>query len=126
MSIHNATTKRSILKRIAEKAFPKLPSVLPAPERPAGTPVSSQWLSGEGAGSWFEIVVKDQAKSLSQINRYNPSGKMECSSMFRSDKIFIETISFEIVYPSHCNEVTVIQNGRKIHFKRCQNCGNRL
>ena len=109
-------TKKSIIHKIREKAKPNLPLILPVPERPINLNQNAQWLSGEGAGSWFEIEADQNSKNHFRISRYSPSGKTECSSIFKTMLNFDPAIKFEVIYPSHCNEVTIAQGGKVFNF----------
>lgn len=93
----------------------KLTKILPAPVRPHHLDTSAQWLAGEGAGSWF-IISKLKESSLYEISRFSPKGKLECGSVFISDKMLDLASDYEITYPSHCSTVTVIQNKEVIKF----------
>lgn len=90
-----------------------LKGTLAAPVRHPAIPQKAQWLSGEGAGSWFFICPKGP---LFQITRYSPNGKTECSGEFmlteklKSKDTFNPTQDFELCYLSHCAEVNVTQN----------------
>lgn len=89
--------------------------VLPAPIKHTNIPDEALWLAGEGAGSWFYIQTQD---TNYLIFRYSPDGKIECSGVFKiTDGVgFVANNSFRITYPSHCNLVTIIQEGRKTVF----------
>ncbi len=89
----------------------KLPKTLPAPSLPHSLPKHSKWLAGEGAGSWF--VIEPQHDDFI-INRFSPSGELECTSSMKSDSVFNLDIEFTITFPSHCAKVTVVQNDMKI------------
>ena len=93
----------------------KLPKVLPAPKLPANLPSTAKWIAGEGAGSWFVIKKKEGAKY--KIARYSPKGKMECESIFTTEKEIKLHEDFIITYPSHCSIVTFIQNQDIITFR---------
>lgn len=88
----------------------ELLSTLAAPERHPQIPAEAQWLSGEGAGSWFHIVFFDY---YFRITRYSPDAKVECNSLFacESELQFNLTLPFKVVHLSHCNRVTIVQNG---------------
>lgn len=76
-----------------------------------------QWLSGEGAGSWFVIEAKGQ---LFSVKRFSESGKCECSGLFQLDgegQLDL-TENFQISYPSHCNLITLLQFGKSIQLSR--------
>jgi len=87
----------------------KAKSVLIEPLKPIGIPSESQWLAGEGAGSWFNILSLGD-KYL--ITRYSPKGQIECEGLFEkeSNNIFNIYEPFEFTYLSHCRQVKIIQN----------------
>jgi hypothetical protein len=76
-----------------------------------------KWLAGEGAGSWFVIETKGQ---LFSVKRFSQSGKCECSGLFQLNgaETFDPTDNFQISYPSHCNLITLLQFGKRIHLSR--------
>jgi len=95
------------LKRI------NLHKMLPAPELPANLDTNAQWLAGEGAGSWF--VLKQNSDNMGYIvSRYSPEGRLECAGSFRSSDHFDPVSPFKITFPSHCQKVTIKQNGRVV------------
>jgi hypothetical protein len=57
-----------------------LRTTLPPPPKPAKVHETARWLSGEGAGSWFEIAFNNGSAYL---NRYAPDGTIECSGIFQ-------------------------------------------
>jgi len=93
-----------------------LPEILLAPEKPELIPLHAQWLSGEGAGSWFSI---DKLHDHYCVTRYPPEGKIECKGIFHIIGVDIFNIKekYEFTYLSHCSEVNIIQNSRKHKFK---------
>jgi len=82
---------------------------LPAPDYPDSIPSNSQWLSGEGAGSWFHI---EKSNELFRIARYGPAGNLECSGLFyhQSEYNFNTSETYRLIYPCHCKFVNVIQS----------------
>lgn len=90
----------------------ELLSTLSRPERHPGIPESAQWLSGEGAGSWFVADVKGK---VLEVTRYSPDGKLECRGVFEGAGIgHVATgDQFTVDYPSNCNQV-ILKNGTKI------------
>ena len=92
-----------------------LSKILPAPEKPAHLRPSIKWLSGEGAGSWFDIQ-ENEANNHFKISRYSPEGFVECSGTFTSEKALDLSSEYKLSYPSHCSVVTVIQEGQEIQF----------
>lgn len=97
--------------------FPNLHSTLAAPNKPDIIPMNSQWLSGEGAGSWFYI---EPAEEKYQITRYNPEGKIECSGLFRikNQADFNIHEKFEFIHLSHCKTVNIKQHNFVITMER--------
>ena len=68
---------------ISEKS--KLKGTLSEPERAAEIPQTSQWLAGEGAGSWFNILPA--VNEAFEITRFSPEGTVECKNFFHLPKI---------------------------------------
>lgn len=102
-----------------------LPPVLEEPRRPSFLSSNAKWVSGEGAGSWFDIFELDRKKKQFEISRYSAEGELECrgiytlstvSSPFKLDQIF------QITYPSNCAKVTYLQSGNKFEFHFNQLC----
>lgn len=95
-----------------------LTATLPPPERHYLIPGNAQWLSGEGAGSWFVFNFEG---TLLQVTRFSPQGVVECKGLFENpDAIesLKKTDSFFISYPSHCKMISVKVNDSEIRFKR--------
>ncbi len=87
---------------------------LEKPNIPDHIPLTSQWLSGVGAGSWFAISKEDQQY---RIKRFSPKGILECDRVFSSDPNGFEiNASYEFTYISHCKECTILQNNKAYKF----------
>jgi hypothetical protein len=96
---------------------PFLRSTLPAPNRHSEIPETALWLSGEGAGSWFDIRFE---KGFLKVIRYSPEGKEECSGVYGniSGEYQFPQTSFKITYPSNCKEVTLLFGTQQVRFER--------
>jgi len=95
----------------------QIKSTLPQPERDPVIPENAQWLSGEGAGSWFSISYEgDYIKAV----RYSPKGELECSALFYADneQLRHDLHDYEITYPSNCREIVIAANGKKHYLRR--------
>ncbi|MBE0638717.1 MAG: hypothetical protein IH598_09360 [Bacteroidales bacterium] len=94
-----------------------LKTTLFAPARHAKIPGAAQWLSGEGAGSWFHIEPEG---SHFQISRFSPEGELECDGKFtpQNGSYFNLASTFSIGYLSHCHRVVINQNNQLIELKR--------
>lgn len=88
-----------------------------APLKHANIPESAQWLSGEGAGSWFHIEPISQQYLMT---RYSPDGLVECKDQFRNitQNDFNPESPYRIDYPSDCSRITLIQNGQTFTMYR--------
>lgn len=88
-----------------------LKHTLPEPDRHSNIPETAQWLSGEGAGSWFHIELKDK---LLKIARYSPDGIVECEGIFKnnSKNTFDINQTYQITHLSHCQQVSIVQDGK--------------
>lgn len=95
-------------------------TLLQPAERPGKISQKAQWLSGEGAGSWFELV--SLSNNIFEINRYNPKGKIECAGVFEcvSDHDFDSEKPYTIVHLSHCKKVNIIQDNKHFVFSRTE------
>lgn len=92
-------------------------NTLTAPNRPENLPENAQWLSGEGAGSWFTFEYK--ANQL-LVNRYSPEGLKECTGIYNPIRLnnLPELSSLRISYPSNCAEVTLESGNNTFKFER--------
>lgn len=95
----------------------ELKSALAAPVRPVNIPENAQWLSGEGAGSWFAFKREEDGI---KVTRYAPSGEIECNGMFEMTKDLDHLINTKLIitYPSNCMEVSLLSDKRKIKIQR--------
>ena len=95
----------------------KLKITLEQPPRPAHLPKNAQWLSGEGAGSWFSINPEFENYCIS---RYDPMGELECEGIFnvKNKNDFKLSPTYKIDYLSHCQQVVINQNAEQIIFER--------
>jgi len=93
-----------------------LKTTLQAPKRPNHIPLNSQWLSGEGAGSWFYI---ERNKSQFIITRYSPEGSIECTGDFITEELgFSIEADYRFIHLSHCKVVRIEQNNKTYIFNR--------
>ena len=92
-------------------------STLPEPEKHTSIPANSQWLSGEGAGSWFSIK-KENEKFY--VSRYSPEGKVECEGEFvcKNEHQFSIEMKYQFVHLSHCKTVHIVQESSTFIFER--------
>jgi len=97
-----------------EKKF--IYTTLPAPVKAENIPVTAQWLGGEGAGSWFVVEISGE---YFEVTRYSPEGNIECCGIFfEKEKQFNIQKLYEITYLSHCEQISILQEGIKIILKR--------
>jgi len=93
-----------------------LETTLPAPERNASIPEDAQWLSGEGAGSWFVI---NQGKSQLEITRYAPNGVVECKGLYENlTRTDMPDSSYRISHPSNCKLISLSNGDILMKFER--------
>tara|TARA_R110002050_G_scaffold300786_1_gene472674 strand:- start:14202 stop:14495 length:294 start_codon:yes stop_codon:yes gene_type:complete len=91
-------------------------TILTQPEKPINIPVSSQWLAGQGAGSWFWIGATESTFNF-QIKRFSPLGVLECDTvMIANMEGFITTKPYQFTYLSHCSFCTIIQDSHTFTF----------
>lgn len=124
-NVNSLSNKVLLPKKLSNVAFRPimisdkriLKSLLPQPVRHADIPENAQWLSGEGAGSWFNIKP-DKGKYL--ISRYNQDGVLECEGKFELSKnsIFNKNLPFQFIHLSTCNKNKIQQNNKVIEFTR--------
>ncbi|MDT8346671.1 MAG: DUF6695 family protein [Flavobacteriaceae bacterium] len=93
---------------------------LPEPEKPKHIPESVQWLSGEGAGSWFYLLPKPEESQL-VMQRFSPSGKLECEGIFKpkSDCPNLQN-PIAVTHLSHCQQLSIEQHGKVFLFVRVE------
>jgi hypothetical protein len=98
----------------------QIKSTLLQPLRPPRIPENAQWLSGEGAGSWFDFSFQGD---LLKVTRYSPHGDIECSGIYKNNTS--ENINslerIRITYPSNCNTITLTNEVSKHIFERFLN-----
>lgn len=91
-------------------------TVIVALKKPVNLPESTQWLAGQGAGSWFYIEIFEDKSHHYRILRYSPSGELECDRIYKSIMPFNLSKPYKFSYLSHCALCTIIQNRKKIIF----------
>lgn len=123
----NALDNRMILQKLLKgepfcplRKFDKqlLTATLPAPERHPNIPENAQWLSGEGAGSWFVFEIEN---TLLKVTRYSVYGSIECTGLYENkDAIALlkNKNLYKITYPSNCKTVSLKVNDTEIKFHR--------
>jgi len=95
----------------------KLALTLESPLRHEKIPKTAQWLSGEGAGSWFHLEYDFPFYS---ITRFNHQGEVECKGFFilPGKSAFEPGLPYRFVHLSHCRQVSIEQNGKVLRFRR--------
>ena len=99
----------------------QLHTTLFEPDKPVNVSPQAQWLSGEGAGSWF-LIEKENEEYV--ITRFSPAGKTECKGKFilQTGNDFNIQTHYKFTYISHCSKVNIIQNEIKYQFKLKEKC----
>ena len=94
-----------------------LKKTLPRPERHPDIPETAQWLSGEGAGSWFYLNPENGEYSIS---RYNQFGKLESEGRYvkLNGVKFNNGENFRFTHLSNSAKVRIQQNGHIVEFER--------
>lgn len=97
-----------------------LRGTLSEPVRHKNIPENALWLAGEGAGSWFVLNFRG---AFLEATRFSPKGIKECSGLFISNnnEFPLSPRSFEMTYPSHCKEITLLFGKKKLVYKRVPN-----
>ncbi|MBW6489939.1 MAG: hypothetical protein K0B15_01980 [Lentimicrobium sp.] len=95
----------------------KLKTTLAEPARHTNIPTAAQWLSGEGAGSWFSIIKRFDNFIIS---RFSPEGETECSGLFKiAENTFFDINSpYKFDHLSHCQVVRIKQADKVFEFSR--------
>ena len=94
-----------------------LKTTLHQPDRSPKIPKNAQWLSGEGAGSWFVFEFQN---TLLKVTRYSPGGVIECTGLYKNHNghaVEPEGL-FRITYPSNCKVVSLTNRDTEIRFER--------
>ncbi len=82
---------------------------LPEPDRSQNISDKAQWLSGEGAGSWFLLTEEDDKLLMS---RFSPNGDLECEEYFENiTGRDIDSEYYEITYLTNCSILSLIVGG---------------
>jgi len=89
-----------------------------APNKPINIPNTSQWLAGQGAGSWFHISEKEN-NHLYLISRFTPNGELEFEAEFILDgnEYFCVDCVHAFTYLSHFKQCKILQHGQEFVFK---------
>lgn len=90
-------------------------STLEKPIKPKSIPDHAQWLSGEGAGSWFTM---DEFFGDFLIHRFSPSGQVEFGGIYESEEKITLDNHYQVIHLSHFQKVTIQQNGRQIEIRQ--------
>jgi len=84
------------------------------PVRLAGLSKNAQWLSGIGAGAWFELF-NTEIENEYLFKRTSAFGTVDVEAVFRVDNSGFNALNpYVFNYRSHCNEIIIEQN--KIFF----------
>jgi len=85
--------------------------------KPTNIPINSQWLAGQGAGSWFNIESTD-IENQYHISRFDKEGNLEFKAEFKkqTDTHFCIDYLYEFTYLSHYKVCHIIQHGMIFKF----------
>ena len=91
------------------------------PQRESGVPPEARWLRGTAVGKW--IVITHEAGLGARefrFRRWSDSGRQDCDRVFAlcEGSEFDPARSFELDYPTDCQECTLRQDGRSSHLER--------
>ncbi len=95
-----------------------LTATLPPPEQHPAIPEKAQWLSGEGAGSWFVFEIEN---TLLKVIRYSVYGVIECTGLYENKNaiaLLKNLDCYKVTYPSNCKTISLKINGAEINFHR--------
>lgn len=90
-------------------------STLKSPTKKSGIPQNAQWLSGEGAGSWFFL---EQTNEWLKMSRFSPNGALECTSEFKTENKIPKMEDIQITYPSNCSKITLLIKDKKLYLSK--------
>ena len=94
-----------------------LQSTLQPPGSDSRIPGNAQWLSGEGAGSWF---VLEFLNPHLRVTRYSPEGTVECAGLYKNQdgQGIVADHSFRVTYPSNCKVMSLRSKETELKFER--------
>ncbi|WAC01477.1 hypothetical protein N7U66_15900 [Lacinutrix neustonica] len=79
---------------------------------------NAQWLSGIGAGAWYELHKTEKPKEFIG-RRISPYGHIDCDALFISqENDFNYEQGYDIMHDSNCQFFHVRQNNKRYLFKR--------
>lgn len=121
-SLNHKLVLKALLKGINFQPMAKLnkqqlKTTLMKPERNPAIPSHAQWLSGEGAGSWFVFNFRNNSLIAT---RYSPEGVIECSGLYKNTNT--ESVpsdhEYTITYPSNCKVISLQNSVKEFQFER--------
>lgn len=91
--------------------------IILSPSKPNNIPLNSQWLAGQGAGSWYHIS-KEETDIHYTISRFSPHGDVEFESQFKinGNQEFCIDCPYAFTYLSLFKSCNILQHGEKINF----------
>jgi len=90
--------------------------------KPLHIPSTSQWLAGQGAGSWFNIE-STEIENHYNISRFDPLGSLEFNAIFikNENTYFCIDCPYVFTYLSHYKVCHIIQHGEVFKFLNKKN-----
>lgn len=83
-----------------------------------GLSEKAQWLSGIGAGAWYEIFKTENLNEY-RYSRISPYGNIDCDVLFVVEESgFNIDEKYQFVYYSNCSFFNIEQNGKVFKFNR--------
>ncbi|WP_375239024.1 DUF6695 family protein [Aurantibacter sp.] len=91
------------------------------PKKVKGLSNNAQWLSGIGAGAWFELF-KTEIKNEFIFKRTSAFGTVDVEAIFKvSDLSFNINEAYQFTHKSNCDILLIRQNSVLFKFENCSN-----
>ena len=83
------------------------------PKKVLGINKNAKWLSGIGAGAWYELTKpKNTSEYELRMRRISPNGNVDIDAVFTRNSNFDINKPYQLMHNSNCKYCTVFQNKR--------------
>ncbi|QHI38519.1 hypothetical protein IMCC3317_39120 [Kordia antarctica] len=119
IQVFNSTSRKEIIRCFLDRLKTHEPNTTGnlVPKSLPTISENAQWLSGIGAGVWFEIEQLPAITYCFRIRRISPYGNVDVDGIFKvNDPRFDLQQPYEFIHDSNCSYCNILQNDKVYYF----------
>ena len=119
VNVFNSTSRKITIRSFLDRLKDHKPTLIGAtePKHTHNISENAQWLSGVGAGAWFEIEELPAITYCYRIRRISSYGNVDVDGIFKvNHPAFDLQQPYEFIYDSNCSYCNILQNDIVYYF----------